>query len=150
LQIAIDTSVLVGLINTLDHRRPQALALHEALLASTHTLVYFDCVATETISTVIRRLYEKGRLTDIQKALEKFNMQVPANMLSWILPDVPVLYSDALDLIRISNGALNFNDALIALACRERGITAIASFDSDFDDVTWLERFASPEDLKPV
>jgi predicted nucleic acid-binding protein len=49
---------------------------------------------------------------------------------------------------RATNGALNFNDALIALACREREIPTIASFDADFDQITWL-RLAHPEDLTP-
>jgi predicted nucleic acid-binding protein len=42
---------------------------------------------------------------------------------------------------------LNFNDALLALACRERNIPAIASFDADFDQVSWLRRLATPVDL---
>ena len=42
-----------------------------------------------------------------------------------------------------------FRDALIALACRERGISAIASFDADFDQVPWLKRIAQPEDIPP-
>jgi predicted nucleic acid-binding protein len=54
-----------------------------------------------------------------------------------------------LDLIRSSSGELNFNDALIALACRERGIPAIASFDADFDQIPWLQRIARPEDIPP-
>lgn len=49
--------------------------------------------------------------------------------------------------MRTSEGALNFNDALIALACRERNIPAIASFDSDFDTIEWLQRLSQPEDL---
>jgi predicted nucleic acid-binding protein len=69
--------------------------------------------------------------------------------LTWILPDVPELYRRVLDLIRSSSGELNFNDALIALACRERGIPAIASFDADFDQIPWLQRIARPEDIPP-
>jgi predicted nucleic acid-binding protein len=69
-------------------------------------------------------------------------------MTAWILPDVPRLYPAALDLIRSSAGALNFNDALIALACQERGIPAIASFDEDFDQVAWLRRLAGPVDIR--
>lgn len=69
--------------------------------------------------------------------------------IKWILPDVPHLYLEGLDLIRSSSGALNFNDALIALACRERGIPAIASFDADFDQVAWLRRLARPKDVTP-
>ena len=44
-------------------------------------------------------------------------------------------------------GMLNFHDALIALACQERGIHVIASFDGDFDQVKWLRRLASLEDV---
>jgi predicted nucleic acid-binding protein len=51
--------------------------------------------------------------------------------------------------MRSSSGALNFHDALIALACRERGVPAIASFDPDFDQVTWLRRLTVPEDVSP-
>ena len=39
--------------------------------------------------------------------------------------------------------ALNFHDALIALACREREIPVIASFDPDFDLNPWLNRLTS-------
>jgi predicted nucleic acid-binding protein len=46
-----------------------------------------------------------------------------------------------------SGGVLNFNDALIALACREREIPVIASFDADFDQISWLRRWAKPEDV---
>jgi predicted nucleic acid-binding protein len=66
---------------------------------------------------------------------------------TWILPDAPRLFRDVLGIIRSSSGALNFNDTLIALACRERGIEAIASFDGDFDQVDWLRRLSRPEDL---
>jgi predicted nucleic acid-binding protein len=45
-------------------------------------------------------------------------------------------------------GALNFNDALLALACRERDIQAVASFDADFDQVDWLRRLSGPKDLE--
>lgn len=37
----------------------------------------------------------------------------------------------------------------MALACRERGIPAIASFDADFDRVTWLRRLSRPTDVGP-
>jgi predicted nucleic acid-binding protein len=71
----------------------------------------------------------------------------PQKDILWILPDVPDLYSNVLELIRTSGGELNFNDALIALACRQRGIRYVASFDRDFDTIYWLTRLAKPEDL---
>jgi len=37
-------------------------------------------------------------------------------------------------------GALNFSDTLVALGCRELGIEYIATFDSDFDSITWHQQ----------
>jgi predicted nucleic acid-binding protein len=147
-KVAIDSSVLVGLINPRDHRRAEALALRNALQAAQAEAVYFDCVAAEAISTVARRLHEKGRLAEVEAWLGLLSVQVPAETITWILPDVPRLYPAVLELIRSSSGEMNFNDALIALACREREIPEIASFDADFDRVTWLRRLARPEDVR--
>jgi len=72
----------------------------------------------------------------------------PQEDILWVLPDVPALYTDIVELVRSSNGALNFNDALIALSCHHRDISFIASFDRDFDEVTWLQRLAQPDDLR--
>jgi len=38
----------------------------------------------------------------------------------------------------------------MALACRERDILALASFDRDFDSVSWLTRAAVPEDIETL
>jgi predicted nucleic acid-binding protein len=146
-RVAVDSSVLVGLINPRDLWRGRALALRDALLATGADLLYFDCVVTESISAAARRLHEKGRLAEVEALLDRLNDQVPSDTITWILPDVPHLYPEVLDLIRSSSGALNFNDALIALACRERDILAIASFDADFDQVDWLRRLARAEDV---
>lgn len=147
MQIAIDSSVLVALLDPRDTWRTQALALRDALLNADATPVYFDCVTAEAVSAAVRRLHEKGRVTEVQALLERLEAQVPRDMLTWILPDVPRLYSETLDLIHTSSGELNFNDALIALACRERSIPALASFDPDFDQVAWLRRIAIPTDV---
>ncbi len=141
--------MLVGLLNPRDLWRDRAFALRDKLLAAGNELIYFDCVAAEAISAAARRLHEKGRTADVKALLDRLNVQVPVETLTWILPDVPRLYPAVLDLIRSSSGELNFNDALIALACRERGIPAIASFDADFDQVAWLHRLARPEDVVP-
>jgi predicted nucleic acid-binding protein len=146
-RVAVDSSVLVGLINPRDLWRGRALAVRDALLATGADLLYFDCVVTESISAAARRLHEKGRLAEVEALLDRLNDQVPSDTITWILPDVPHLYPEVLDLIRSSSGALNFNDALIALACRERDVPAIASFDADFDQVAWLRRLAQPEDV---
>lgn len=147
MQVLIDTSVLVGLINPRDVWRAAALALYDALLRSGADLLYPDCVAAEAISTAVRRLYEKGQRAEVEALLDRADAQVPLSVLTWLLPDVPRLYAAVLDLMRSSAGELNFNDALIALACRERGLPAIASFDADFDHVPWLRRVSRPADV---
>lgn len=123
------------------------MTLWEAIKRAGHVGLFFDCVAAEAISAAVRRLHEKDRLAEVEALLDRLNAQVPLETITWILPDVPRLYSAALALIRSSRGALNFDDALIALACQERGIPAIASFDADFDQVAWLRRLARPEDV---
>jgi predicted nucleic acid-binding protein len=148
MKIAVDSSVLVALIDVRDVWRGQALALLDALLNARVTPVYFDCVAAEAVSAAARRLREKGRASEVQALLDHLNTRVPSDTLTWILPDVPDLYPEVLGLIRSSSGELNFNDGLIALACRERGIPAIASFDADFDQVTWLRRVAEAVDVE--
>ena len=125
MRVAVDSSVLVGLINPRDLWRGRSLALRDALLGTGADLLYFDCVVTESISAAARRLHEKGRLAEVDALLDRLHTQVPNDTITWILPDVPHLYPEVLGLIRSSSGALNFNDALIALACRERGIPAI-------------------------
>jgi len=149
MEVIIDSSVLVGLLVPNDVWHSRAVALWEGIKAAGHAGLFLDCVAAESISVATRRLQEKDRMADVEPLLDRLNVQVPSEAITWILPDVPHLYPEALDLIRSSSGALNFNDALIALACRERGIPAIASFDADFDQVSWLRRLARPEDVTP-
>lgn len=139
--------MLVALINPRDLWRDQALALENALLAKSGKLFYFDCVVAEAISVAARRLHEKNLAAEVGALLDRLNARVPPETITWILPDAPRLYAEALALMRSSAGALNFNDALIALACRERSIPAIASFDPDFDQVSWLRRLARPDDM---
>ncbi len=145
--IVVDSSLLVALLVPNDAWHSQAVTLWEALKVAGYIGIYFDCVVAETVSVAVRRLYEKGLRDDVQQLLDRLHAQTPPQSITWIFPNVPRLYTDILALIHSSSGELNFNDALIALACRERGIPAIASFDADFDQVTWLKRVAEPGDL---
>ena len=148
MDIIIDTSVLVGLLVPNDHWHKQAITLWETTKAHGYVPVYLDCVTAETISVIVRRLEEKGLSTEVAGAIERWEEHIPTGSISWVFPDVPRLHPEIIALIRSSSGALNFNDALIALACRERDIKAIASFDGDFDQVDWLRRLSTPEDIK--
>jgi predicted nucleic acid-binding protein len=147
MHIALDSSVLLALLNPDDVWHGRAIALQDAMVKADADFVYFDCVIAETISAVARRLHEKGKSDEVKTLLERLESQASRDLITWILPDAPRLYSEVLELIRTTSGELNFNDALIALICRERNIPLLASFDSDFDHVIWLKRVAIPSDI---
>jgi predicted nucleic acid-binding protein len=146
-RVGIDTSVLIGLLDPRDVWHGPAVVLKQALQAHQAEVAMFDCVLAEAVSTMARRIHEQRRPADLDLLLTRIGDDYPSDGILWVLPDVPVLYHDIFDLVRSSRGALNFNDALIALSCRLRDIPLVASFDQDFDDVDWLKRVAQPDDL---
>ena len=150
MQIGIDTSVIVGLLDSRDTWHASAVKLQEALTAAGLSPVYFDCTVAETVSTMARRLREKRREAELPDLLDRLSARFPPETITWILPDVPRLYEQVLELIRSSAGELGFNDGLIALACHERDIQALASFDRDFDNIPWLTRAATPDDVEAI
>jgi predicted nucleic acid-binding protein len=145
--VAIDTSVLIGLIDARDVWHHAALQLETALHVAQWTPVHFDCTMTEALSTLARRLREQRRVQELPELFTRLEATLPPAQLTWLLPDVPRLYGQVLALIRSSEGELNFHDGLIALACRERQIRRLASFDRDFDRLPWLIRVATPADV---
>ena len=147
MKIAIDTSLLVGLLVPNDSWHEKSLSVWEIIRADSHEPIFFDCVALETISIVSRRLNEKGLSSEFKPFLLKMTHEVPKVLITWLFPEMQDWYDDILQLVLESRGLLNTNDALIALACREREISLIASFDADFDQVTWLKRISKPEHL---
>jgi predicted nucleic acid-binding protein len=136
MQIGIDTSVIIGLLDSQDIWHTPAVSLQRAITAAGLEPVYFDCTLAEAISTMARRLREKHREVELPGLLDRLSADFPAETITWILPDVPRLYTQVMELIRSSAGELNFNDGLITLACRERNIQALTSFDRDFDSIS--------------
>jgi predicted nucleic acid-binding protein len=67
---------------------------------------------------------------------------VPRKIIVWISGEAEPLYDEIIELVVSSSGELNFHDASIALSCRELGIPFMASFDADFDNISWLTRLA--------
>ena len=146
-RIALDTNFVVGLIDEHDLWCASALTLQATLAVKGFVPVIFDCVMTEAISIVARRTHEKRRTANLPALLERIRTQFPVSSLVWLYPDLPTLYDAVVALVEQSSGELNFNDALIALACRDRNIPYLASFDADFDQIAWLKRVAQPDQL---
>lgn len=49
-------------------------------------------------------------------------------------------YKNAMDLFRFYNHSINFADCTILISMQKHGITRIATFDSDFDKIQWINR----------
>jgi predicted nucleic acid-binding protein len=147
IQIGIDTSVLIGLLDAKDVWHEAAVLLKQALKDRRADVAVFDCVLAEAVSTIARRIHEQRRVADLNQCVDCLLTEYSTDDVLWVLPDVPDLYSEIIELVRSSQGMLSFNDALIAISCRERGISLIASFDKDFDQISWLKRVVQPDDL---
>lgn len=144
-QVAIDTNVLVALVDSRDKWHASAQALREVLKATAADLVYFDPVLNEAISVLARRAHEQGRSHQFPSLLDSVMHQVPTEVITWLSAETQRLYDQVIALVRNTSGDLNFHDALIALGCRELGVKIIASFDQDFDQVAWLTRVDTPD-----
>jgi predicted nucleic acid-binding protein len=75
--VAIDTSVLIGVLDAHDVWHAAALRLHDALLVARLPLVYFDCVLAEASSTLARRLREQRRAQELPGLLERLRAEFP-------------------------------------------------------------------------
>ena len=149
-QVALDTSLLVGLVDSRDVWHPAAIALRDALKGAQPQMVYFDCVISEAINVLARRAKERKRSSEFTALLTQLMSQAPEDSIIWISAESKRFYPEIIGLVRDSMGALNFSDTLVALGCRELGIEYIATFDSDFDSITWLKRLSSPNDITPL
>ena len=147
IQLGLDTSYVLGLIDEQDLWHARAVQLQGALEAGDFRTSIFDCVLAEVISLLARRTYEQRRSSSFSELTARIQTRFPAKSITWLYPDLPADYEAILKLVVETNGELNFNDALIAIACRKRGIGWLASFDTDFDRVPGLTRISQPADL---
>jgi len=149
MRIGLDTSVLLALIDEKDIWHEKAVAIKNALIQQSDAeIAIFDCVLTETISILARRIHEKRRSIEFEPLFNHLIVTYPLESILWLYPLLPAYFEEVINLVRTSNGELNFNDSLIAIACRDRDIKFLASFDKDFDSISWLKRVATPSDIE--
>ena len=73
---------------------------------------------------------------------------MPESGITWIAASAQRLFPLIIEECRQHQGRLNFHDALMALACQELGVSAIVSFDGDFDHVAWLRRISDANQVQ--
>jgi predicted nucleic acid-binding protein len=140
--IAIDTNVLVALVDENDTWHQRAIAIREAVRSSSARVVYFDCIINETIAVIERRVEEQKRSEQFEVLLDRLMSNVPVGGITWASAAVERLFDETVSICREHQGRLNFHDALMALVCRELKVVHILSFDRDFDEIAWLTRLA--------
>jgi predicted nucleic acid-binding protein len=106
--------------------------------------VHFECTVAEALSALARRLREQRHAQELPVLFDRIEAALSPDQLPWLSPDIPRLYRQVVALIRTSDRERNFNDGLMALACRERQIRLLASFDRDVARLPWLLRVATP------
>jgi len=142
--VSIDANVIVALVDARDTWHAKATALRDALILNGAHLVYFDCALAEAISVIARRAEEQNRSDQFVHLLDGLLATVSEQSITWTSILAQRLFRQVLDVCRTHQGRLNYNDALMALSCRELGIRRIASFDTDFDALESPRRIASP------
>jgi len=146
-RVVIDTNVLVALVDSRDKWHVQARAILDTLEAHDAHVMYLDCVLNETISVLARRSEEQKRVGEFVALAETALRQAPETSIVWASLETYRLYSEIIALVKQTQGALNFHDALIASLCREWEVTLLLSFDKDFDSIRWLTRIETASDV---
>jgi len=146
-RVVIDTNVLVALVDSRDKWHVQARAILDALEAYDAHVMYLDCVLNETIGVLARRSEEQKRVGEFAGLLQAALRQAPETSIIWASLETYRLYGEIIALVKQTQGALNFHDALIALLCREWETALLPSFDKDFDSISWLRRIETAQDI---
>jgi predicted nucleic acid-binding protein len=146
--VVLDTNVIVALIDAHDTWHSRAVALRDILEEVGAEVVYFDCVINEAVGVMGRRAEEQKRADQFQRLVERLTDLVPESSVTWIAGAAQRLFREIMNLCSRHEGALNFHDALIALACQEIGTPFIVSFDADFDRIAWLTRMSDSARLR--
>jgi len=139
-RVLVDTSFIVAFMDRKDHHHKKALEIQGKIERVGVELVCMDCVVNEVYSVMARKLIERGMSSEFSEVADLIGDFLKSIDVVSAYRYLPKLHSEVVDLMKRTEGRLNYHDALIALCCRQEEIDKIVSLDSDFDEIEWLER----------
>jgi predicted nucleic acid-binding protein len=140
-EVVLDANVLVGYLDANDVHHARASALIDRLQADGHASVLLDVLVAEAVSVLCRRARErKASPPDLVVVLARIRRWYDAGEIEPALSEVARFFTEVLDVIEASAGALNFNDGLLVVLQRNTIIDDVASFDEGFDKVAGFRR----------
>ncbi|MFQ5822985.1 MAG: hypothetical protein ACE5JB_02915 [bacterium] len=86
--IIIDSNFLIGLLDDQDIWHSKATNIKTEIQNQKLTIVYFDCVISESLSTIAKRFEGKKRFKEFPKTITKLQNLVSVNEVTWVYPEV--------------------------------------------------------------
>ncbi len=136
----MDTSLAVALIDEKDQHHGRALQVLANIEEAGVEVLYIDCVINEIYSVIARKFAERKMSDRFSRKADEITSHLQNVEVINAYRYLPRAHPEVVELIKQTQGRLNYHDALIALCLREEGIVKIMALDRDFDEVGWLER----------
>lgn len=137
-RVIVDSSFLIAQLDERDVHHRTARTIHELFRSQQVSYLYLDCMVNETITVLARRARE--RKVDPVPIIRRVRKEIPPDRLTWIGPELPRLWNQAMDTLEEYRGQLSLHDCLVVLISRLETISWVASFDRGFDCVDGLRR----------
>ncbi len=140
-EVVVDANVIVAQLDGTDAFSESARILSERLRNEGAELILLDVLVNEAVSVICRRSRERRHAPpNLESVLSIVRNWVDQGAIRWIASEAERLAGSILDVIRETNGKLNFNDAFLVALQRDELIDDVASFDQGFDKVSGFRR----------
>ena len=139
-EVVLDANVIVGLLDAQDVWNERARRLVRELHVQGHSILVLDLIAAEALSVICRRAIErKVKAPDTGKVIAAIREWQRLGVMAFVSHDIETRFEQILDEVAASDGALNFNDALLVVLQRERSIQQVATFDAKLAGVSGFQ-----------
>lgn len=130
-KVILDANVVIGHLDDQDSLHDRAEALAERIRANGDTLQVIDLTLQEAISVLCRRTTQrKQNPPNLAQILQRVRVWLERGLVGFTQSKLEPLFSEVLELIELSGGALNYNDAALVVLQQRGLIGEVATFDA--------------------